>query len=82
MMAAPGQKYEEEVAAPTRLKAEETRVGRLADLYSMLAQLEQGSFESSQERMFRNLQTPRFSGVGGYGNGGGSVPYIDFSIAG
>ena len=82
MMAAPGQKYEEEIAAPTRLKAEETRVGRLSELYSMLAEMEQRSSDAEQARLFSTRPTPRLVSYGDLGGGGYNVPPVDFSIAG
>ena len=50
MLAAPGQRFEEEVAMPTRAKVEETRTGRLSELYALLAGAEQRGYESMLDR--------------------------------
>lgn len=55
LMAAPGQRFEEEVAMPTRAKVEETRAGRLSEIYAMMANMQQQAFESEQERNLRSL---------------------------
>lgn len=84
MMAAPGQRYEEEVAMPARAQVEETRAGRLAEIYAMLAEMEQRGFESMQERGSRTLMAPRHTGVSGYREpvsyGNSQVPNITEKI--
>ena len=85
MMAAPGLKFEEEVAMPTRAQVEETRAGRLSELYAMLAGAEQQGYESMLGREI-SFPTPRYSApmttptatesYGGYGN----IPAPNFSL--
>jgi hypothetical protein len=86
MMAAPGLKFEEETAMPIRAKVEETRAGRLSEIYSMLAEAEQRGFESAEERTFRTQMMPRYSmptmtpvAENEYA-GMGSIPAPDFSL--
>ena len=50
MMAAPGLRFEEEIAVPTRARVEETRAGRLSELYALLAGAEQRGYESMLDR--------------------------------
>ncbi len=70
-----GKKYEEEIAAPTRAGVESERSQRLSSLYANYAGMEQGAYESSQNR---SLQLAMQS----YGGGGGgartvSTPGLD-----
>jgi len=60
MMAAPSQRFEEEIAMPTRARVEETRAGRLSELYAMLAGAEQQGYESMLGREI-SFPTPRYS---------------------
>lgn len=57
MMAGLGKKYEEEVAAPTRVGVESARAERLSSLQLGLAQTMQGAFESAEERALRERLT-------------------------
>ena len=52
-----GKKYEEEVAAPTRAQMESTRAQAIAALQSMLAQMEQGGYQSALSRSSQEFQT-------------------------
>lgn len=86
MLAAPGQRFAEEVAMPTRAKVEETRAGRLSELYTILAQMTEQSRQAALERGSRFPQImPRYSmpvtapittGDYGYRN----IPAPDFSL--
>lgn len=60
MLAAPGQRYEEEVATPARMQVEETRAARLSELYAMLAGAEQQGYETmlGRETRFPTFQSP------------------------
>ena len=53
MMAAPGQRFEEEIATPARMGVEEERARRLSDLEVALAMAEERGYESTEERALR-----------------------------
>lgn len=62
-----GKKYEEEVAAPTRAGVESERAQQISSLQAAYAGMEQGAYESSQNRALQlSMQS--------YGGGGGVTP--------
>ncbi len=52
-----GKKYEEEVAAPTRANLEGIRAERLSGLETILAQMEEGGYQSQLGRQFQASQS-------------------------
>ena len=83
MMAAPSQRFEEEIAMPTRAQVEETRAGRLSELYAMLAGAEQQGYEAMMGDSGYGVQTiPRYrepaatESYGGYGK----IPAPNFTL--
>ena len=60
MAAGLGKKYQEEVAAPTRARVEETRVGQMSSIEMALANLRQGAAESEKSRLAQAAEAEKY----------------------
>lgn len=59
MAAGLGKKYEEEVAAPTRARVEETRVGQMSAIEMAMANMKQSAYGAEQERLARTEEAEK-----------------------
>jgi len=64
MLAAPGQRFEEETAVPALARVEEERAMRLSGLEIALAEAEQRGYESAEERALRSRLASGQLGLG------------------